>query len=70
MAELLAGFPEPLPSPEALPSVLEGAGAWYPAFRQALEQHQRQHRELFAGSLRHWLGPDLPVTDAQQQATR
>ncbi|WOD10318.1 YihY family inner membrane protein [Pseudomonas sp. NyZ704] len=61
MAYLLSRLPEPLPAVEKLPDRVEGDGAWYPPFLQALGRLEEQRKLALQGSVKSWLGPDAGV---------
>ncbi|KAA0695892.1 YihY family inner membrane protein [Halopseudomonas laoshanensis] len=61
MADLLSRLPEPLPAVEKLPDRVEGDGAWYPPFLQALGRLEEQRKLALQGSVKSWLGPDAGV---------
>ncbi|WP_022963429.1 virulence factor BrkB family protein [Halopseudomonas pelagia] len=58
MADLLSRLPEPLPAVATLPERVEGDGAWYPPFLQALGRLEEQRKQVLQGSVKNWLGPD------------
>ncbi|WP_394243683.1 YihY family inner membrane protein [Halopseudomonas laoshanensis] len=64
MAYLLSRLPEPLPAVEKLPDRVEGDGAWYPPFLQALGRLEEQRKLALQGSVKSWLGPDAGVPPA------
>ncbi|PCC99919.1 YihY family inner membrane protein [Halopseudomonas pelagia] len=64
MAYLLSRLPEPLPGVEKLPDRVEGDGAWYPPFLQALGRLEEQRKLALQGSVKSWLGPDAGLPPA------
>lgn len=64
MAYLLSRLPEPLPAVEKLPDRVEGDGAWYPPFLQALGRLEEQRKLALQGSVKSWLGPDAGLPPA------
>lgn len=61
MADLLSRLPEPLPAVDKLPDRVEGDGAWYPPFLQALGRLEEERKRVLQGSVKSWLGPDAGV---------